>query len=78
MKNPIASEVINAISHSAGIPQESVTADRTLNDLGMNSILAVQLCTKLQQQFGVETSPEQIFQMGTVGEIVDYVESKAK
>ncbi|QJB30456.1 acyl carrier protein [Chitinophaga oryzae] len=78
MENPITAEVINVISSSAGIPQESITADRSLDDLGLNSIMAVQLCSKLQQQFGVEAAPEEIFRMGTVGKIVDYVESRAK
>lgn len=78
MKNPIESTVINAIRNSIDVPESSITADRTLNDLGMNSILAVQLFSKLQTQFGVDTAPEELFQMKTVGEIVDYFESKAK
>ncbi|NLR77019.1 acyl carrier protein [Chitinophaga eiseniae] len=78
MKNPIESTVINAISNSIDVPESTITADRTLNDLGMTSILAVQLFSKLQTQFGVETAPEELFQMKTVGEIVGYFEGKAK
>ncbi|NLR58118.1 acyl carrier protein [Chitinophaga polysaccharea] len=78
MKNPIESTVINAISNSIDVPESSITAERTLNDLGFNSILAVQLFSKLQTQLGVETAPEELFQMSTVGEIVDYFENKAK
>ncbi|MBS0029257.1 acyl carrier protein [Chitinophaga sp. 22321] len=78
MKTAIESTVINEISNSIGIPESAITAEHSLNDLGMNSILAVQLFSKLQTQFGMENAPAEMPHMGTVGEIVHYFESKAK
>lgn len=78
MENPIESKVINAISTSVGIPAESITADRSLDDLGLNSILAVQLFSKLQKELGVEADLNEIAPNSTIGDVVDYFESKAE
>ena len=78
MQQPIESKVINAISHSAGIPEQAISPDHSLNDLGMNSILAVQLLAELQAQFGIDAGMGGMSTSSTVGEIVDYIESKAK
>ncbi|MBV8251523.1 MAG: acyl carrier protein [Chitinophaga sp.] len=75
---PIESTVINAISKSAGIPEEAISPDHSLNDLGMNSILAVQLLSNLQQQFGIKADLGGMSTSNTIGEIVDYFESNAK
>ncbi|MGN7823135.1 acyl carrier protein [Chitinophaga varians] len=76
MKTPIESTIISEISHSIGVPENAISADQTMDDLGMTSILAVQLSSKLQQQFGI-TDMSGISTSNTVGELVDYVQSKA-
>lgn len=78
MQNPIESKVINAVSTAAGIPAASITADRSLDDLGLNSIMAVQLFSKLQKELGVEADLNGISPNSTIGDVVDYFESKAE
>ncbi|RBL91353.1 acyl carrier protein [Chitinophaga flava] len=77
MKQPIESTVISAISSSIGIPENAISSDQSLEELGMTSILAVQLSSKLQQQFGI-ADMDGMSTSNTIGEIVDYIEGKAK
>lgn len=75
MKTPIESKIISAVSNSTGIPENAITADRSLDDLGLNSILAVQLSSELQQQYGI-TDMSGVSTRNTIGEIADYIKSK--
>ncbi|RAJ82283.1 acyl carrier protein [Chitinophaga dinghuensis] len=78
MKQPIESAVMNAISTSAGIPENAISSNQSLDDLGLNSILAVQLLTNLQDRLGISVDQNSMSTSNTVGEIVDYFQSKAK
>ncbi|MBC9914791.1 acyl carrier protein [Chitinophaga varians] len=75
MKTPIESKIISAVSSSIGIPESAITADRSLDDLGLNSILAVQLSNELQQQYGI-TDMSGVSTSNTIEEIADYIKSK--
>ncbi|WP_160713097.1 acyl carrier protein [Chitinophaga solisilvae] len=77
MKQPIESTLINAISHSAGIPANAINPAQSLDDLGMNSILAVQLLSQMQDQLGIKADLSGLSTSNTIGEIANYLESKA-
>lgn len=78
MTKTVESKVINAISASTGIPESSITSGQSFEDLGFTSILAVQLLSKLEKQFGIEAAPNETSHITTVGEFVDYFKNRVQ
>ncbi|MBO9730342.1 MAG: acyl carrier protein [Chitinophaga sp.] len=78
MSNPTESKVTNAISELVDIPRDQITTDQSFEELGFTSILAVQLLSKLETAFDVPAPQGEMFNMRTVGEVVDYFQSKVK
>ena len=59
-----------------GMPDSDVTSDAKLvDDLGMDSLDAVELAIAIERQFGVSISDEQVARLGTVGDIASLVQS---
>ncbi|MFB6457139.1 acyl carrier protein [Chitinophaga sp. Hz27] len=77
MEQPTTSQVINTISNLAGIPAGNINPDQSLQDLGMTSILAVQLVSKLEEQFGFEANLDEMQHCNTISDIVNYVKSRS-
>lgn len=58
-----------------GMPPEEITADaRLVDDLGMDSLDAVELAIAMERQFKIELSDDQIAKLHTVGDIVALVQ----
>ncbi len=56
---------------------ESVNSGTRLRqDLGLTSLLAVNLVLDVEDHFGVEVSDEELTRLGTVGNVVDLVMAK--
>ncbi len=61
-----------------GIPPEEIRLDATLaDDLGMDSLDAVELAIATERQFDVSVSDEQMAKLRTVGDIVTLVQRLA-
>ena len=56
------------------IPAEEITRDTTFESLGVDSLDTVEMVMDLEQELGVELEIEE--KIATVGELVDFVESK--
>ncbi|RFS26706.1 acyl carrier protein [Chitinophaga silvatica] len=78
MEQPIESAIIKEISNTLGIPETSISSGQSIEELGMTSILAVQLASKLEQQFGVKADMDGLSMHSTIGEVADYYKTKAK
>ncbi len=67
------------IKSELGIPEEKITMEaRLAEDLGADSIDAVELIMNIEDEFSVEVSDEEAQNIKTVGDIVKFVEKSAK
>lgn len=58
---------------------DKVTRDAKLSeDLGIDSIDAIELVMKLEEEYSIQISDEKIKDVKTFGELVDYVETLVK
>ncbi len=64
------------IVEQLGCEEDAVTMEASLaDDLGADSLAAVELSMAIEDEFGVTISDEDLPGMKTVGDLVNYVES---
>ncbi|CDZ75486.1 hypothetical protein ING2D1G_1348 [Peptoniphilus sp. ING2-D1G] len=64
------------LSENFGIEGETIMMDSKLQeDLGLDSLDAVELSMSIEEDYGIEISDEDFSKFVTVGDIIDYVES---
>ena len=56
------------------IPAEEITRDTTFESLGIDSLDTVEMVMDLEEELGVDLEMEE--KVNTVGELVDFIESK--
>lgn len=67
------------IANELGVNEAKITLEaRLAEDLGADSLDAVELIMAIEDEFGIEVSDEASKKIHTVKDIVDYVESVAK
>ena len=71
----LESRVKRILTNRLGIPAPDITRDAKLvDDLGMDSLDAVELAIATEREFKVEVSDEQIAKLRTVADIIALVE----
>jgi acyl carrier protein len=66
------SEIIDEI---AGVPADEVTPDKTfVDDLDIDSLSMVEIAVAAQDKFGVEIPDDQLKDLKTVQDVIDYVQ----
>ncbi len=56
---------------------ESITMDTDIgNDLGADSLDVVEMIMSLEDEFGIQVPDEQIEEIKTVGDLVNYIQSQ--
>lgn len=64
------------IKAELNVPEEKINMDsRLAEDLGADSIDAVELIMKIEDEFNIQVSDEQAQNIKSVGDIVRYIES---
>ena len=71
----IQETVLKLIAKHTGNPEVTL-ADELNNDLGMDSLDAVEFIMTLEEEFNIEIYDEQVDSLVTVQNVVDIVESK--
>ena len=72
-------EVINLIANTLEIDKEALTDDTDLaRDLNVESIDLVDLVTAFEDKYNFEIPDQDLKNLQTVGDIVDYVEKRQK
>ncbi|HYS30699.1 MAG TPA: acyl carrier protein [Streptosporangiaceae bacterium] len=65
------SEIIDEI---AGVPADEVTPEKTfVDDLDIDSLSMVEIAVAAQDKFGVEIPDDQLKDLKTVQDVIDYV-----
>ena len=77
MNNPIPDQVRQIAADVFGIPLEEVTLESTQDDIEKwDSLQHINLVMALEQNFSIEILPEEIGEMGKIGDVVQVVEGK--
>jgi acyl carrier protein len=62
------------IDEVAGVPADQVTPDKTfVDDLDIDSLSMVEIAVAAQDKFGVEIPDDQLKDLKTVQDVIDYV-----
>ena len=62
------------IDEVAGVPADQVTPDKTfVDDLDIDSLSMVEIAVQAEDKFGVKIPDEQLAELKTVGDAVDYI-----
>jgi acyl carrier protein len=66
------------IDEVAGVPADQVTPDKTfVDDLDIDSLSMVEIAVAAQDKFGVEIPDDQLKDLKTVQDVMDYVKRSA-
>jgi long-chain acyl-CoA synthetase len=73
--SPTAERIVEVLARLTGIPASEITPAKSLElDLGVDSLMRVEIAAFLESRFGLALSYEQQLALRTVGEILDAVE----
>ncbi|WP_419935586.1 acyl carrier protein [Candidatus Palauibacter sp.] len=73
-----AARVREIIAQELGVEQEKVVDEANfVDDLGADSLDTVELVMAFEEEFGIEIPDEDAETMQTVGEAIEYLDSKA-
>ena len=71
----VFNRVKELVIQELGVDEDKITIDSTLEDIGADSLDAVELIMALEEEYGVEISEEEARKMTNLKNIVDYIES---
>ena len=66
--------VINLIAEHLDMDESEITEDSTFEDLGIDSLDAVEIMMETEDEFGIEITPADAGK--SVKELVEYIDSK--
>lgn len=72
-KNSIESKVIEIVANQLSLREDEIRADsRFVDDLGADSLDIVELIMEMEEEFDIEIPDEDVENMTTVKDVVDY------
>ncbi len=74
-EDSVASKVLEIIARQKRIPADQVTIDNTFQELGLDSLDAVNILFELEGEFNISISDDQARQIKNVRQMVDGVTS---
>jgi acyl carrier protein len=78
MANDIESTVTSIIVDKLGVDESDVNRDSSFtNDLGADSLDTVELIMEFEKEFDITIPDEEAEKIATVGDAIDFLESKA-
>lgn len=78
-RNEIFEKVKKAVVEQLDVREEEITEDSTfVQDLGADSLEVVEIVMALEEAFNIEIPDEEVDQIKTVGDAVNFIESKLK
>lgn len=77
-KEEIFDKLKELVVDQLGIEEDEVTMEATMqDDLGADSLDLVDLVMSVEEEFGVKVADEDLENIKTVGDIVNYIEERA-
>ena len=75
-KTDIQSELAAIVEEIAGVPADDVQLDKEfVADLDVDSLSMVEIVVAAEEKFGVRIPDDQVKNLKTVGDAVDYIDS---
>jgi acyl carrier protein len=75
----VAEKVKEIVVQQLGVNEEQATEDASfIEDLGADSLDQVELVMALEEEFSIEIPDEDAQKITTVGQAIEYIESKAE
>lgn len=74
----IYEKIVSIIAHILKISKESIHEQSNLESLGADSLNRVEFIMELEETFSVEINDEEVENLSTVGETVDYISQMLK
>ncbi len=75
-KTDIQSELAAIVEEIAGVPAADVQADKEfIGDLDVDSLSMVEIVVAAEEKFGVRIPDDQVKNLRTVGDAVDYIDT---
>lgn len=76
-KDDIKKRVTKIVAEQLGVEEDKITPDsKFMEDLGADSLDTVELVMALEDEFDCEIPDEEAEKLKSVGEALDYIESK--
>jgi len=72
----IFDRVKEIVVEELGIDAEKINIESTLEDIGADSLDAVELIMALEEEYDLEISEEDALKMSTLKNIVEYIEAR--
>ena len=77
-KEEIFNKLKELVADQLGVEEDEVTMEATMqDDLGADSLDLVDLVMSVEEEFGVKVADEDLENIKTVGDIVNYIEERA-
>ena len=77
-KEEIFDKLQELVVDQLGVEEDEVTMEATMqDDLGADSLDLVDLVMSVEEEFGVKVADEDLENIKTVGDIVNYIEERA-
>ena len=77
-KDEIFDKLKELVVDQLGVEEDEVTMEATMqDDLGADSLDLVDLVMSVEEEFGVKVADEDLENIKTVGDIVNYIEERA-
>ena len=77
-KEEIFDKLKHLVVDQLGVEEDEVTMEATMqDDLGADSLDLVDLVMSVEEEFGVKVADEDLENIKTVGDIVNYIEERA-
>ncbi|MEW5883846.1 MAG: acyl carrier protein [Armatimonadota bacterium] len=78
-RNEIFEKVKKAVVEQLDVREEEITEESTfVQDLGADSLEVVEIVMALEEAFNIEIPDDEVDQIKTVGDAVNFIESKLK
>ncbi|EIE98051.1 MULTISPECIES: acyl carrier protein [Saccharomonospora] len=78
-KNEILAGLGEIVEEVAGVSADDVTAEKSfVDDLDIDSLSMVEIAVQAEDKFGVKIPDDELANLKTVGDAVDYVAANAK
>lgn len=72
----ILDKIKNILSSQFGIDEDQISESTdVVNDLGADSLDVMEMMMSVEDEFGIMIEDEEIAEMKTVGDVVNYIES---
>lgn len=69
-------KVIHILTEFTQVPEEGITLSSDLTaDLGLSSLDVIEVVLAFEEEFGIEIPDDEIWELATTGDIVDYLEA---